>query len=214
MAYDSPTHASASVSADVLKKMMLRDPGTADRASSRLVANNFLSMYDLLTYVANGEDFQLFPRYNRFEAYLLPTHEVSAFFGSTYTLRSVGQIEALKSDAEYMRSHAQVIALLLTIWEGAWENDAWLLRHALLSAILLDNTESMKNLVAFAKSQSQAKQVNMGEDGFGEALFTLSNDETMAKAFWNQPTRRSGIRSPHLPGQRMSLGQLVRFTQP
>lgn len=208
----SPTHAPSPatkpegpvIAASMFKQLMLR----TDDASGR----DKLTLQDLLTFSANGEQFKLSPRFNRFEAFLLPTHEVSALFGSEFTLRSVGQIDALKADSDYMRSQSQIVDLLLAAWEESWESDTWLLRHALLSCVLMGNKEATQRLTAFAKSLSKTRQANMGEDGFGEAVFTLL-DESSAQTFWTAPTRRSGIRSPHLPGQRMSLGQLIRFSQ-
>ena len=57
----------------------------------------------------------------------------------------------------------------------------------------------------------QDRQLEISEDGFGEAVFSLENDLEAARAFWGAPTRRSGIRSPFLPGQRVPLGQLLEW---
>ena len=180
---------------------------------------NTLSLYDLLLLANKGDIFQLSPRYTRFEAYLLPTHEVSAHFGSQYVLRAVPQLEALKTDSEYMHSHAQVVELLLLSFgfgedepKGSWSGHSWLLRHALLSCILLASTESARRIVKVGKSLQAIRQLDSNETGFGEALFTLMADKEAADAFWDEQESVSMIKLPaYLPPPRTTLGGLIQF---
>ena len=190
-------------SAQSLKDIMLRDP--------LKTKEGLVCLFDLLTFAGKNYWEKFNPRINRFEAYLLPTHEISALFGSQYTLKSMAQIDLLKHDPDYMRSHLQVVELLITAWSPSVAGQSWLFRHALLSCILVENREGVKELLKISKSFLQDRQLEISEDGFGEAVFSLENDLEAARAFWGAPTRRSGIRSPFLPGQRVPLGQLLEW---
>ncbi len=205
-----------------LRAIMMRAPDTplgVDFNYDRLV-----SLHDLLLMVHNGSPQALDPRKNRFEFALLPTHEVSALTGTEFMLRSMSQVEALRSDQAYMRNHSQLIELLLSSWgfghddqqytKSAWQGHSWLLRHALLSAIILDNTEEAKRLVNVAKELSLSRQIDLGETGFGEAVFTLDGDREQAQIFWDSHESHSGaqrIKSPYLPGERSTLSSLMNF---
>lgn len=210
-------------SVDILKALMMRDPeNMATKSVLTEQHTSLLSLYDLLLFANHRELFNMSPRFNRFEAHLLPTHEVNSFSGAEFTLRSMAQIDSLKGDAEYMRNHSQVVELLMLSWGfgeqeetasylGAWSGHSWLLRHALLSCLLLGNVEAAKRLVGVTKKLSQGRQIDMAEAGFGEVLFTLGGNRTEAQIFWDTAGYSGGIRSPYLPAVRSSLGQLIHF---
>ena len=139
-------------------------------------------------------------------------------------LRSMAQVEALRSDSAYMRNHSQVIELLLTFWGfgqdvqtpavSGWQGHTWLLRHALLSAIVLDNSEEAKRIVKCVKDLSDTRQIDLGETVFGEAVFTLDGDRDESRNFWDSYESHSGIqriKSPYLPGERSTLSSLMNF---
>ena len=213
----SPKQASLGVeSAEVLRTLMLR---TSHEEGDKKY-ESLLSLYDLLSLAAKGSVFKLDPRFNRFESHLLPTHELSALSGAQFTFRSVAQIDILKRDSDYMRSHTQVIELLLVIWglseaekdqleQGVWAGDSWLFRHALLSAIVLDNRPAVRTLIKASKILIENRLLDLAETGFGEALFTLQRDMQAARTYWESPKRQTGIRSPYLPEQRATLGSLL-----
>ena len=214
-------------SVDILISLMQRESrdGTP-KSSLGEVHANLLSLYDLLIFANRRELFNLSPRYNRFEAHLLPTHEVNAFAGTEFTLRSGSQIESLRIDSEYTRSHSQVIELLILSWgfgepdevanfQGAWHGHTWLLRHTLLSAILVGSPASAKRLIGVAKKLSAMRQIDLNENGFGEVLFTLLGNRDEAQRFWGTPTHGMGRgnRTPHVPALRSSLSHLIQFHQ-
>jgi hypothetical protein len=187
------------------------------RDTESVATGSPLSLYDLMVFASRRDISSLSPEMYRFESYLLPTHEVSALTGSQYTLRTASQIEALRSDEDYMRNHSQVVDLLCIGWGlnpefkgGKWNiEQSWLLRHALVSCILLANTACAKRLLNLVKDLDYAKRVSMAENGFGEALFTLMGNEVEAKKFWESSKLLGGLKSPHLPPPRTPLGQLI-----
>jgi hypothetical protein len=200
-------------SVETLRSLMLNDAPT----------NNIslLSMSEILRLVSRGDIEQLSPKVHRFEAYLLPTHEISALTGSTYTFKSMAQIDSLSKDSDYMRNHTQLIDLMLVLWglgedqtipQGYWKGDAWLFRHALLSSIILGNKAGVRSLQKASKQLIQDRLIDITEDGFGEAVFTLEGDVEMAKKFWVSPQRRSPIRSAYIPDQRCTLKELLAWT--
>jgi hypothetical protein len=178
-------------------------------------ADDCVSLPAILTFAQSDQLFNLDPRYNRFESYLLPTHEVSAMFGSEYTIRSITQLELLRVDPDYMRSHSQVVELLLGSWgasgdfSGVWNGHSWLLRHVLLSCVLLHNRDWAKRVSRFAKELGTARQVDLVESGYGEILFTLMGDKSGADKFWNSEPNVALLKNPELPKQRTSLGKLM-----
>ena len=205
-----------------LVALMLRDPlhVSAVIAPEDAKYKNLTSLYDLLVFSGKDEFFKFSPKYNRFETYLLPTHEMTALSGAEFQLRSQTQLDALRSNEEYMRAHTQVVELLLISWglglgdekKGSWNGHSWLFRHVLLSCILLKNADSIKRLVAVGKSLSLTRQIDPSEQGFGEALFTLENNEAEAKLFWEKNDKqRPVLRHPYLPPIRTSLGQLMHW---
>lgn len=177
--------------------------GSAQRRPAALAG--LLSVYDLLLFVNRGESFQLTPRYNRFEAYLFPTHEIGAHFGSVYTLHSKSQISALASDIEYMQLQSQLVELLIASWETSWGGHSWLLRHVLLSCILLSNWDSARKVIKTAKQLG--RQVDLVECGFGEAVFSLQADVGSAQKFWDQEPPGPLLKIDPLP--RTTLGNLI-----
>ena len=206
---------------DVLRAIMMRSPETPPIGDPQY--DRILSLHDLMLMVHSGSTQALDPVKNRFEFALLPTHEVSALRGTEFMLRSMAQVEALRSDSAYMRNHSQVIELVLSSWgfgedqpsaPSAWQGHTWLLRHALLSAIILDNNEEAKRLVKVAKELSLTRQIDLGETGFGEAVMTLDGDREQAYIFWDSHESHSGgqrIKSPYLPGERSTLSSLMNF---
>jgi hypothetical protein len=203
-------------SAEILRTLMLRT--SHEEGDSKY--ESLLSLYDLLSLAAGGKVFKLDPRFNRYETHLLPTHELSALTGAQFTFRSIAQIDILKRDSDYMRSHTQVVELLLVIWglsesekdqleQGVWAGDSWLFRHALLSSIVLDNRPAVRTLVKASKVLIENRLLDVTETGFGEALFTLQGDIQAARTYYDSPKRQTGIRSPYLPEQRATLGSLL-----
>jgi len=201
------THAGLK-SPEIARDLMLRSIPSNDEK---------LSLYDLMVFVGKGELNQLNPKNNRFDSYLLPTHEISALTGSEFMFKSIAQIEFLKRDSDYMRSHTHLIDLLLLSWglvdesQGSWPGDSWLFRLALLSSILLNNRAGFRALSAAANTLIHDRVLEMDEDGFGEAVFTLHGDLEAARKFWQTPQRRTGIRSPNLPDQRMTVKALLAW---
>ena len=206
---------------EVLRLIMMRSPETPPLGDPQY--DRILSLHDLLVMLHNGSTQALDPCRNRFEFALLPTHEVSALRGTEFMLRSMAQVEALRSDSAYMHNHSQVIELLLSSWgfgadqplvPSAWQGHTWLLRHALLSAIILDNTDEAKRLVKVAKELSTTRQIDLAETGFGEAVLTLDGDREQAQIFWDSHESHSGgqrIKSPYLPSERSTLSSLMNF---
>ena len=201
------------VSVELLKKIMKagdRRGEVGESVPSSLASQT--SLFDLLLLASKNELYRLNPRYMRVEAYLLPTHETSAHFGPEWTLRSRTQIEALRTDTEYMMCHSQVIELFLLAWTHSWTGQSWLLRHALLSCILLRNTDMAKKVIQFAKNNRLA---DLTETGFGEALFSLQNDQKDAQIFWDAPPGPPVLKSMYndAPATRNSLASLIAFAK-
>jgi hypothetical protein len=199
-------------SADVLRDLLLKtEPGDTSR----------VSLFDLMSFGGRGEIFKLKPHFNRFEPYLLPTHELSALTGTQFMFKSVSQIDNLSRDSDYMRNHSQVIELLLSSWglgedtsieQGSWTGESWLFRHALLSAILLRNKDGTRRLKKASETLQEDRQLDVTENGFGEALFTLHGDQSAARQYWESIHRQSGIRSAHLPAPRAVLLELLAWS--
>jgi len=211
-------------SIDVLRSVMLRrssDVGGPYQLPP--IYDRIMSINDIIALVGRGDLYMLDPRYSRFESALLPTHEMSALTGTEFTLRTTAQIDALKSDSEYMRNHSQLVELMLASWgypepgadlSGAWQGHSWLLRHVLLSCILLENIEESRRVVKVAKELSLLRQIDLNETGYGEALFTLEGDKDSALNFWESSPQNSGrsrIKSPYLPQDRSPLSHLINF---
>jgi hypothetical protein len=75
----------------------------------------------------------------------------------------------------------------------------------------LNNREGFRALSAAANTLIHDRVLEMDEDGFGEAVFTLHGDLEAARKFWQTPQRRTGIRSPNLPDQRMTVKALLAW---
>ena len=208
----------------VLKAIMLKDPFHPSPVISPIDSKfqNLVCLYDLLSYSAKEEFYQFNPKYHRFDSYLLPTHEMSAITGAEYQIRNQTQLDALRGDEQYMRAHTQVVELLLISWglgkgeesgKGSWTGHSWLFRQALLSSILLQNNQALKRLISAGKTLGATRQIDASEDGFGEALFTLMENESEAKRFWENNSKLRGcLKSPYIPPIRTSLGQLLHWS--
>ena len=209
--------ASIIIDSTTLKGLMLRNSTISPNDPTY---KSLIGLIDLLTFAGTKQLYNFNPKHNRFEAYLLPTHEINAYFGAQYQIRSQAQLDALKNDEEYMRAHSQVVELLLISWGfgeggggGGWSSHSWLFRHALLSTILLQNHQSYKRLVSAGKSLTLTRQLDVSEEGFGEVLFTLMHNQHEAQSFWDKHAkpRFPFLKSPYLPPIRTCLGQLVTW---
>jgi hypothetical protein len=171
-----------------------------------------INVTTIAEWAERGEWVNLSPRYNRFEGFLLPTHETTALFGSVYTLQSTQQIENLRNNSNYSQNHKIVIKCLLQYFTTDWSGHSWLLRHCLLSSILIGSRDTTRGVISLVRSLEASRRLDMNENGLGEVLFTLNDDKSESDKFWNNLNNLKIIKNDfNIPQIRLNFSQLINY---